>query len=261
MKMTDYAPGTPSWVDLGSPDPDASKAFYSALFGWEPQPAPPEAGGYTIFHLCGGPVAAVGPLINPSGPAAWMWYATTANIDETARRVEAAGGKVLVAPMTVMAAGRMAVFLDATGAPFSAWQPGRGAGTFSGAHLVNEPGTFTWNELTTRDTGGAMEFYAEVLDWTAVVSDSPTMPYVEFQAGGRSVAGMIAGDEVPADPDSNWLIYFAVADCDTVAARCEELGGTVSTPPTELPGTGRYAICADGLGARFAVIRLVELVS
>jgi predicted enzyme related to lactoylglutathione lyase len=259
MKMTDYAPGTPSWVDLGSPDPDASKVFYAALFGWESQPAPPEAGGYTIFHLRGGPVAAVGPLLSPGGPATWMWYATSADADGTARRVEAAGGKVLMAPMNVTGAGRMAVFLDATGAPFSVWQPGRGAGAFIGAHLVNEPGTFAWNELTTRDTGGAMEFYAEALDWTAVVSDSLEMPYVEFQSGGRSVAGMVAGEDAPVD--SRWLIYFAVRDCDATVARCRELGGSVSVPATDLPGTGRYAICADDLGARFAVIRLEELVS
>ena len=30
-----YAPGTPMWVDLASPDLEASKAFYSSLFGWE----------------------------------------------------------------------------------------------------------------------------------------------------------------------------------------------------------------------------------
>jgi predicted enzyme related to lactoylglutathione lyase len=32
--MTTYANGTPSWVDLGSPDADASVAFYGGLFGW-----------------------------------------------------------------------------------------------------------------------------------------------------------------------------------------------------------------------------------
>ena len=28
-----YAHGIPSWVDLSSPDPEASAAFYGALFG------------------------------------------------------------------------------------------------------------------------------------------------------------------------------------------------------------------------------------
>ena len=29
-----YAPGTPSWVDMGSPDPAASAEFYRSFFGW-----------------------------------------------------------------------------------------------------------------------------------------------------------------------------------------------------------------------------------
>ena len=33
--VTSYAPGTPSWVDLASPDLAASTAFYSTLFGWD----------------------------------------------------------------------------------------------------------------------------------------------------------------------------------------------------------------------------------
>ena len=33
-ERTSYAPGTPSWVDMGSPDPAAAAAFYGALFGW-----------------------------------------------------------------------------------------------------------------------------------------------------------------------------------------------------------------------------------
>ena len=46
--MATYANGIPSWVDLGSPDPDASAAFYGDLFGWtttEPGPVE-ETGGY-----------------------------------------------------------------------------------------------------------------------------------------------------------------------------------------------------------------------
>jgi predicted enzyme related to lactoylglutathione lyase len=41
-----HAPGVPSWVDLGSPDLEASKVFYAGLFGWEAFTVPaPEAGG------------------------------------------------------------------------------------------------------------------------------------------------------------------------------------------------------------------------
>ena len=34
-ERTEYAPGTPSWVDLATPDLAASEQFYGALFGWD----------------------------------------------------------------------------------------------------------------------------------------------------------------------------------------------------------------------------------
>ena len=36
-----YDPGTPSWVDLSTPDPDASAKFYGEVFGWEAVEAGP----------------------------------------------------------------------------------------------------------------------------------------------------------------------------------------------------------------------------
>lgn len=32
MSSVTYTAGTPCWVDLGSPDPDASDAYYAAVF-------------------------------------------------------------------------------------------------------------------------------------------------------------------------------------------------------------------------------------
>lgn len=60
---------------------------------------------------------------------------SVAGADETADKVEAAGGTVVVEPMDVMDIGRMAFFADPTGAVFGVWQPK----TFTGADLVNAP--------------------------------------------------------------------------------------------------------------------------
>src|SRR2546421_1428725 len=203
MKVSEYAPGVPCWVDLGSPDVEASKAFYSALFGWTPQPSPPESGGYTIFHKGDDPVAAVGPLQGDGQPPSWSWYATTRDADEVAGKVESAGGKVVVAPFDVLDAGRIAGFLDTSGAAFSIWQPRN----FPGARAVTEPGAFTWNELMTRDPDAATEFYGRVLGWTPKINANPDMPYTEFQVEGRTIAGMMPmiGDAGPADLPDHWM--------------------------------------------------------
>lgn len=45
---TAWPDGTPCWVDLGVADIARADAFYAGLFGWDIQPGPPEAGGYTM---------------------------------------------------------------------------------------------------------------------------------------------------------------------------------------------------------------------
>jgi len=50
-----FAPGTPSWVDLATPDVDNAARFYGELFGWttEETGTVEETGGYRFF-LSGG---------------------------------------------------------------------------------------------------------------------------------------------------------------------------------------------------------------
>ena len=48
--MPEYAPGTPSWVELSTPDADASAAFYREVMNWNAsEPGPAESGGYRMF--------------------------------------------------------------------------------------------------------------------------------------------------------------------------------------------------------------------
>src|SRR5262245_56170698 len=119
------APGTPSWVDLAAPDLEAARKFYAELFGWQPNVSTePEAGGYTIFTKDGKSVAGVGPIMAPGQPSVWTTYVATDDADEIAERVGQAGGQVLMAPMDVMAYGRMGIFADQSGAVFGVWQAG-----------------------------------------------------------------------------------------------------------------------------------------
>jgi predicted enzyme related to lactoylglutathione lyase len=252
MQVESYEPGTPSWVDLGTPDVDGAIAFYGSLFGWEIPEGPPEAGGYRIAHVRGLPVAGVGPQMN-AGPPAWATYVDTVDADATAKAVTEAGGTVFVEPFDVMDVGRMAVFADPTGAAISAWQPG----VHPGAALVNEPGSFCWNELTTRDADAVIPFYEAAFGWDAKTQTDP-MPYTEFQVGGRTVAGMMPPDDgAPADMPPHWLVYFAVNDCDESVATVKRLGGTTVVPATEAP-PGRFAVVTDPAGAAFGIIALAS---
>ncbi|MBV8959328.1 MAG: VOC family protein, partial [Actinobacteria bacterium] len=42
MDIDSYENGVPSWVDLGTADLPAARAFYTGLFGWDIQEGPPE---------------------------------------------------------------------------------------------------------------------------------------------------------------------------------------------------------------------------
>lgn len=252
---TAYAPGTPSWVDIGT-DVDAAVPFYTGLFGWTAQSLGEEAGGYGFFLKDGKQAAGFGPQQNP-GPPVWSTYVTVADAEAAATAVTTAGGTVVMPPMDVMTAGRMAVCVDPQGGFFSVWEPRDNIG----CEVVNEPGAFCWAELDSRDVDGSKAFYGAVFGWTAETHDMPDSPmgsYTEFALDGTTIAGMLAMPPmVPAEVPTFWLVYFAVDDCDTAVARAEELGGTLVMPPMEVPA-GRFALLQDPQGAMFCVIRLAE---
>jgi predicted enzyme related to lactoylglutathione lyase len=251
MEIDSYEPGVPSWVDLGSPDPQGAADFYGALFGWDAPEGPAETGGYRVAMVGDRAVAGIGPAQNP-GPPYWTTYIAVESADAAAERVTAAGGVTIVAPMDIFDVGRMAVFADPSGAVFSVWQ----AGAHPGAQLVNEPGTWSWTELLTTDTDGSKTFYGAVFGWTPVTHTGPMGEYTEWQLGGRSVGGMMQKPPmVPAEVPNHWAVYFAVADADAAVARIVELGGSVMLPPMDIE-PGRFAVVADPTGAAFNVIAL-----
>ena len=250
--MNPPTPGVPSWVDLGTADLADAIRFYTSLFGWEAEVSGEEYGGYTTFRLDGRATAGAGPLYGEGQPTAWSTYVATDDADEIAARVEAAGGKVLVAPFDVMFQGRMAAFLDPAGAPFSVWQ----AGTMRGADIFDVPGALTWSELITRDVQGSAAFYGAVFGWVARESLMDGIEYIVWEHEGRPIAGMqpMDGDEWPDDLPPHWMLYFAVSDCDDSAAYAQSLGGRILQPPTTLP-IGRYAVVDDPQGGTFSILQ------
>jgi predicted enzyme related to lactoylglutathione lyase len=255
MRKTSYLAGTPTWVDLGTPDIDATTEFYGGLFGWKANETGEDHGGYVRYALHGADVAGAAPLMSEAQPIAWTSYFAVDDADATAARISDAGGQVIAAPMDVMDLGRMGVFVDPTGAAFGIWQ----AGTFAGAGLVNEPGAFTWNELLTRNAPASIDFYHAAFGLTSKASAGTEVPYTELQVDGASVAGLmdISGPQWPAEMPPQWVVYFDVADCEVACAKAQELGGTVVVPPTDIP-IGRFAVLIDPQGASFSIIQMNE---
>ena len=258
MRIERYEAGVPSWVDLGAPDPDQAAAFYGELFGWDVPPGAEEAGGYRVAMVGDAPVAGIGPQQSP-GPPYWTTYVNVADADAVAADVAANGGQVLVSPMDVFDAGRMAVFMDPLGAAFSVWQPNQ----HPGAVLVNEPGTWSWSELITTDIEASKAFYAAVFGWGSETHGDGPGAYTEWKLGGaegRSIGGMmLKPPPMPEFVPPHWGVYFAVVDTDAACERIQSLGGMVAMPPFEVE-PGRMAVVMDPGGATFNVITLKDTV-
>jgi predicted enzyme related to lactoylglutathione lyase len=254
--VTRHAPGTFCWPELASPDAKASLAFYTALFGWTVNEFPMESGAYYMLQLDGRDVGAAYDLTpamrEQKVPPHWAAYVAVASADDTAQRVEAAGGRVLQPPFDVMQHGRMAVVADPAGAVFCLWQ----AIQNNGVGALGEPGTLGWTQLNTRDTMRAKTFYTAVLGWT--FRDDPLGPdasYTTWLKSDGPAGGMMpmpAG--TPAEAPAHWLSYFTVANVDESHAQAVGLGATSWVAPADVPGGPRFAVLCDPQGATFALM-------
>ena len=277
LERDGYPAGVPCWVDTGQPDPEAAVAFYGDLFGWEFEDRTP-AGSQQRYHVAqlrGRDVAAVGsrPDGAPSTPA-WNTYIAVESADEGAAKTREAGGSVLMEPFDVSDAGRMGVFADPSGAAFYVWQ----AKERSGAQLVNEPGTWNFSELNTRDPDGAKAFYGAVFGWEASGLDADGGEFGFWRVPGYgdfleqrdpdvrrrqadvgapkgfedAVAWLVpmTSDQLPDDALPHWSVTFAVADADLIADRAAKLGGKVLVPPLDAPWV-RMTVLSDPQGAVF----------
>jgi hypothetical protein len=252
-ERTSYEPGTPSWVELsGTPDIDASESYYRELLGWEipEQPNSADLGGYRRAKLNGRDVAGVSPVMQDGQPCVWATYISVEDADATLDKVREGGGTVMVEPLDVMGMGKMAVFTDPAGAVCGIWQPG----TFVGAELVNEDGSFGWNELGTRDVPAAREFYGKVFGWTVEEQEMPGMgTYNVWKDGEHVRGGMMDISSMPAEVPPHWLVYFTVPDADAAAETTKAAGGQLLNGPFDI-SVGRIAILMDPQGAMFAVM-------
>lgn len=114
-----------AWEDLRSTDPDASRAFYGALLGWEFRPLDMAGPDYSTVHLGGddAPLGGVGGMMGMDGfPSHWIVYFGVADVDAAVRFAEENGGHVL-SPGFDTPFGRMAALTDPFGASFWVTSP------------------------------------------------------------------------------------------------------------------------------------------
>jgi predicted enzyme related to lactoylglutathione lyase len=252
-KFEHYEQGTPSWIELMTPDQAAAQTFYGKLFGWSfDDHDMGEMGHYFIPKVEGDEIGGIsGQMPGMEGhPAFWGVYLAVDDVDAATAKVEPAGGKVEAGPFDVSTNGRMSAIQDPTGVRVGLWQ----ARDTIGTQRANEPGTPTWNECVTPDVPTAVKFYAEVLGMGSEEMDLGEVgTYTVFtNTEGRQIGGAMNPPMEGVPP--HWNVYFNVADVDASVAKIVDLGGASVAPAFDAPDVGRMAMVADPQGANFWVM-------
>lgn len=110
--------GAWAWCDLRTPEPDAAREFYGAVFGWEYAAVPMAGDEYTTFTTPGGgaPSGGVGPMVGAEGaPPHWLSYFAVADVDASVAAASSMGGTSITAAFDTPF-GRMAPIRDNGGA-------------------------------------------------------------------------------------------------------------------------------------------------
>lgn len=273
-----YPAGVPCWIDLALDDPLGVAPFYAGLLGWQLEDRmPPDAPGHYLMATIRDRVAAGIGSRPPEVPGAtgWTTYVWVDDADASAARAQELGGRVLLGPMDVFDAGRMALVADPEGAVIGLWQARR----HRGAVAVNEHGGWNFSGLHARDTEAALAFYGGLFGWEGSEPDPGqggvvllrmpgygdhlealqpgTLARMEEMGAPEGFADAI-GWLVPAGPDEDphWDVTFGVDDADAAAARAWELGGEVTVEPHDMPWV-RTTVIRDPAGTELTASQFV----
>jgi predicted enzyme related to lactoylglutathione lyase len=114
-------PGSLTWNDLGTTDPEAAERFYSELFGWSFQEVPGPVDYWTIANdgrANGGMRRQSDEEVADGTPPNWMPYFGVESSEDAVAKVEELGGQVIV-PTSEVPAGKFTVVRDPQGAVFA----------------------------------------------------------------------------------------------------------------------------------------------
>lgn len=246
--------GTPIWYELMSNEPEASKAFYDDVFGWNVQPAPAEGQDYRMIQsdegFVGGVLKLTPEMCAGGAKPTWLTYFGVDDVDATAALAQESGGSVLLPPFDIPDIGRVAMISDPQGIPLYVM---RGASDQDSTVFERTGmGKCNWNELTTPDQASANAFYAKVFGFT--YPDKMSMgdlgDYV-FVAVGDTTLG--ATMKAPAGAPIGWKPYFRAPNIDVAAETVKKRGGAVLEGPHEVPGGDRVLVARDPHGVVFGI--------
>lgn len=243
------------WHELMTSDPDAAKAFYAKVMGWELEAFPGAGVDYTVLKAgergIGGLMAIPAAAKANGMPPAWVGYIYAKDIDADVAALQKAGGTLHRGPEEIGGdVGRFAVVSDPQGAIYMLLEPHMPA---QPPAAPMTPGHVGWNELLTDDWEKAFDYYSSLYGWTKGEGiDMEEMGIYQLVAlDGVDMGAMM--NRPPHVPVS-WGFYFIVDGLDAAVKRVTDNGGQITMDPMEVPGGQWVANCTDPQGAHFGMV-------
>lgn len=247
MSEKKFSVGRFVWHDLMAKDPDAARAFYTELMGWNVREMDMgEHGKYTMLlngeNGLGGIVSLAGA---PDIPSHWIDYITVEDVDASCKKVDELGGKTCVPAFDIPGVGRTAVVEDPNGAVFHLFRSAQG----DAPERRPAVGDFCWYDCLSDDMRKAESFYGGLFGWTFV--EPPFQGGPKMSVASRGDVALASIMEKPAGvPRSVWMNYLLVDELDESTARAERLGAKKLMGPTDIPTIGRFNLIEDPAGAQ-----------
>ena len=250
------------WYELLTTDIAGAKRFYDAVVGWSIQDKSDFPNDYRMIgrsdgKFAGGAMQLTEEMKQHGGRPTWLGYILVPDVDASVASIQLQGGQIHMPAFDIPGVGRVAMVTDPQGAPFYIMKPRPPEGdpeAKSDVFSPTEPQRVRWNELSTTDQDGAIDFYKSEFGW----QQEGAMPMGEMgdyrfiQANGANIGAIMR--KPPQRPVSVWTYYIGVDDIDRAIQAVKDGGGQILNGPNEIPG-GEFALNAiDPQGAAFGLV-------
>ena len=253
------------WYELMTTDPNAAKVFYDAVVGWNIDAQSAMPGGDMDYRMiqrsdggsAGGVLGLTKDMETHGARPVWLGYVCVDNVDQALKDIESQGGKTMMPANDIPDVGRIAMISDPQGAPIyimTPIPPASDPNAKSDVFSVDQPQHVRWNELSTSDPAGALDFYKRQFGWAQEgAMDMGEMGQYQFiQHHGVGIGAVMR--KVPQLQSSLWTYYIGVDDIDRAVEAIKVGGGQIFNGPMEIPG-GEFALNAvDPQGASFGLV-------